>query len=871
MKPDSLQREEAEEEELQMKPDSLQREEAEEEELQMKPTLQRMGQEGGPVSDDIEAEIQNARGSGQALAPDLQTQMGQAIGADFSGVRVHTDARSDALNRSVGARAFTTGQDVFFKQGEYQPGNKGGQELIAHELTHVKQQSGTEAISRKFTAYGWTDSKQEDSPLVIKSDEKEAESIIKAIADDPMSVKALNEIWENYDEAYKHKPQQRYKLRTKTKEIHDSKEERYKALKSYAENHNHETGVIYKDSYPHLYFLWVNCITSQFSLLAAEAESPETERQDNHYDTVILGVGAAAGYYIMGNLATMTPENTAVIGTVQPWDKNDPMARAIALNHENQAWTLKPDTNEEEDAGEKTGYWDDGRSAALTEEIQQVLGAVTWINGWVKSVEKTTDGTTITYIDNNNEKQQVHCGLIVSALGGGAESLKKEEKDARRKWKEKAHNDDWQPVFTLNEFQRWLRQKENEGQGLNGSRVVVVGANAGVDAAYTCTNAGGKLYWYVGSGMALAAAMKNTNINWDNVEAVYFGYGMYDGVTSEGEVWVKPDSPKADEAKKMRTEDSDKAKAFDRASGGKWKDCQGKFQPAKAALVDVYVSASGQDDAEIAQTAGLPSSKEKEFHNLRVVYSDGSISSVPLHEEKATIQRPRSPKSAQEAKRGESSYDNLSNPETVWNNLAPKLNHIAQAQDIKVDFSTMNLAKLTVTRTVGQDQDLLAPQEIIQPVAVYQLGEGEDAIGSINQAKKGTLIVGAQARPYLTKAGYKGAAVDQVEQVVDIGQITPTRQAIQQITNIAARGAMGKADYTYGTRDEIAATVAAKGVTGITADLITEAIMWSRSQPGLGQVLAGSGAKDMDERLTPAPRTKRMKEFWDAVLSTLGS
>ena len=50
--------------------------------------------------------------------------------------------KADQLNRSVQARAFTTGKDVFFKQGEYNPGSRGGQELIAHELTHVVQQGG---------------------------------------------------------------------------------------------------------------------------------------------------------------------------------------------------------------------------------------------------------------------------------------------------------------------------------------------------------------------------------------------------------------------------------------------------------------------------------------------------------------------------------------------------------------------------------------------------------------------------------------------------------------------------------------------------------------------------------------------------------
>nr|MCM0593799.1 DUF4157 domain-containing protein [Gloeotrichia echinulata DEX184] len=69
-----------------------------------------------------------------------------AFGADFSGVKVHTDGQSDQLNRSIQARAFTTGQDVFFRQGEYNPGSRGGQELIAHELTHVVQQNGGAVI-----------------------------------------------------------------------------------------------------------------------------------------------------------------------------------------------------------------------------------------------------------------------------------------------------------------------------------------------------------------------------------------------------------------------------------------------------------------------------------------------------------------------------------------------------------------------------------------------------------------------------------------------------------------------------------------------------------------------------------------------------
>ncbi|MGF1522286.1 MAG: DUF4157 domain-containing protein [Leptolyngbyaceae cyanobacterium] len=135
-----------EEEDLQMKPlaQAIQRQEVpeEEEDLQMKP-VQRKGAAGGVASADLESSITAARGQGQPLGDDVRGSMEQAFGADFSGVRIHTNSQSDQLNQSIQARAFTTGQDVFFRQGEYQPGNRGGQELLAHELTHVVQQNGS--------------------------------------------------------------------------------------------------------------------------------------------------------------------------------------------------------------------------------------------------------------------------------------------------------------------------------------------------------------------------------------------------------------------------------------------------------------------------------------------------------------------------------------------------------------------------------------------------------------------------------------------------------------------------------------------------------------------------------------------------------
>ena len=95
----------------------------------------------GDLAPEVEQTILAARGGGQALDSAVRSQMEPAMGADFGSVRVHVDGEADALNRNLGARAFTVGHDIFFKHGEYSPGSSTGRELLAHELTHVVQQN----------------------------------------------------------------------------------------------------------------------------------------------------------------------------------------------------------------------------------------------------------------------------------------------------------------------------------------------------------------------------------------------------------------------------------------------------------------------------------------------------------------------------------------------------------------------------------------------------------------------------------------------------------------------------------------------------------------------------------------------------------
>lgn len=105
--------------------------------------LSRQGAGETEATPEVEAAIEQARGGGRSLDSGIQRQMESAFGTNFSGVRVHTDSTADTLNQSLSARAFTTGQDIFFRQGEYNPGSSSGKELLAHELTHVVQQTGT--------------------------------------------------------------------------------------------------------------------------------------------------------------------------------------------------------------------------------------------------------------------------------------------------------------------------------------------------------------------------------------------------------------------------------------------------------------------------------------------------------------------------------------------------------------------------------------------------------------------------------------------------------------------------------------------------------------------------------------------------------
>src|SRR5438552_4372157 len=93
------------------------------------------------------------RSPGQPLDPATLAFMEPRFGHDFSSVRVHTDAKAMESARAVNALAYTVGRNVVFSAEAYSPYSRTGQQLIAHELTHVIQQANG-AVSGRPIACG---------------------------------------------------------------------------------------------------------------------------------------------------------------------------------------------------------------------------------------------------------------------------------------------------------------------------------------------------------------------------------------------------------------------------------------------------------------------------------------------------------------------------------------------------------------------------------------------------------------------------------------------------------------------------------------------------------------------------------------------
>jgi hypothetical protein len=106
-----------------------------------------VGMEGGTLDSDLEGQLKSAKGGGSPMPKNVKNTLESKMGADLSGVRVHTGSKAASLNASLGAKAFTHGSDIFYGAGQ-SPHNV---QLTAHETTHTIQQGAVKQVRPKRT------------------------------------------------------------------------------------------------------------------------------------------------------------------------------------------------------------------------------------------------------------------------------------------------------------------------------------------------------------------------------------------------------------------------------------------------------------------------------------------------------------------------------------------------------------------------------------------------------------------------------------------------------------------------------------------------------------------------------------------------
>jgi hypothetical protein len=135
------------------------------------PRIQRFSGQSSGQTGAAPASVDRALASpGRPLEPVLRQDMEQRFGHDFSRVRVHSDAASEISARQVNAHAYASGYDIVFGAGRFAPATPAGRRLLAHELTHVVQQTReTDGLQTKLI--------QRDGPKKagdVTQEEKEA-------------------------------------------------------------------------------------------------------------------------------------------------------------------------------------------------------------------------------------------------------------------------------------------------------------------------------------------------------------------------------------------------------------------------------------------------------------------------------------------------------------------------------------------------------------------------------------------------------------------------------------------------------------------------------------------------------------------------
>ena len=116
--------------------------------------IQRKESQARSNSSNLAQRLRISRGSGSRMDAGTKGEMENKMGANFESVRIHTGDNAVQMSRDLNAKAFTSGSDIYFNSGNYNPKSKSGKHLLAHELTHVVQQGAATQTANHRVSQG---------------------------------------------------------------------------------------------------------------------------------------------------------------------------------------------------------------------------------------------------------------------------------------------------------------------------------------------------------------------------------------------------------------------------------------------------------------------------------------------------------------------------------------------------------------------------------------------------------------------------------------------------------------------------------------------------------------------------------------------
>ncbi|MFL5766188.1 MAG: DUF4157 domain-containing protein [Bacteroidia bacterium] len=109
------------------------------------------------TTDSFDGKLQGTKGQGQKLDTIQRKELESHTGTDLSSVNIHTNSNASEMSESINAKAFTHGQDIYFKEGQYNPSSNEGKSLLAHEVAHtVQQKNGVQRMIQRQTSQSVT-------------------------------------------------------------------------------------------------------------------------------------------------------------------------------------------------------------------------------------------------------------------------------------------------------------------------------------------------------------------------------------------------------------------------------------------------------------------------------------------------------------------------------------------------------------------------------------------------------------------------------------------------------------------------------------------------------------------------------------------